>query len=320
MKYKPASISLEDIDVDDTGFKITSRSSVEDILPSITDHGIINPPILLEKIHSYIIITGFRRINACIHLNIKEIDARIIDTDKTSPLEIVKIAICDNTMQRPLNLVEEAHALNLLSGHINDAKKLSMIAGSLGLPDNETLIGKIKRISNLPQRIQRAVAKGRISLAMALELDAIESEAAVKAVVLFETLKTGLNKQREIVLNLKEIAKREDITIMDIFNDAAFKSLVHNPDTDVAVKGHEIRTYLKKRRFPEISKAEKQYKDRIKKIKLNSNMKLLPPKFFEGEQFELNLRFKDLADLEHHRSELNRLIGHPEMMDILLKQ
>ena len=120
--------------------------------------------------------------------------------------------------------------------------------------------------------------------------------------------------------NLLEIAKREDITVTDIFNDPAFNSLVNNPDIDATTKAHAVRTYLKERRFPEISKAEKTFKTRMKKLKLSQTTKLLPPKSFEAEEFELNVRFKDLTGLKNHRDELNRLIGHPEMADILLKQ
>jgi len=319
MKYKPASIALKDVDVDDTGLRITTRSSVEDILPSIIDQGIINPPILLIKNGSYSIVTGFRRMFACMHLNIKAVDARVIRPDKMSPLEIAKIAIGDNTMQRTLNLVEETNALNLLSAYVEDDKTFAMTARSLGLPDNVTLTRKIKRLSNLPESTLSSVAGGRISLAIALELCTIEKEAAGRAVALFETLKTGYNKQREILLNLVEIAKREDITVTDIFNDTAFNSIINNPDIESAVKSQSVRTYLKERRFPEISKAEKTYNARMKKLTLNANMKLLPPRSFEGEEFELSFRFKDLTDLKYHRDELNRLIGHPEMADILLK-
>ena len=320
MKYKPAAIALEDVNLDDTGLKITTRSSVEDILPSVIDQGFINPPILFKKNGSYSIVAGFRRILACMHLNIKEIDARIIKADKMPPLEIVKIAICDNTMQRTLNLVEEANALNLLSAYIDDDNKLAMTAGRLGLPDNVTLTRKIKRISNLPERTLSSVAGGHISLAIALELCTIEKEAAVRATVLFETLKAGLNKQKEILSNLMEIAKREDITVTDIFNDRTFSSMINDPDIDAALKSHAVRTYLKERRFPEISKAEKTYKARMKKLKLHADMKLHPPKSFEGDVFELSIRFRDLTDLKGHGDELNRLVGHPDMADILLKQ
>jgi len=320
MKYKSAFINLGDIDKDDTNLKVTTRSSTEDILPSIIDHGIINPPVLIEKSQgTYKVVCGFRRIAACIHLNIKEVAARIIPSD-TDNLAIVKIAISDNIMQRSLNLVEESRALILLSECINDKMQLSRTSTSLGLPDNLSLIKKTISISYLPEIIQNAVADGWISLAMAMELSGIEREAAVYTTKLFGSLKIGLNKQREILTNLLEIAKRDEITIMDISDDAHFQGIINDPDTDTAKKSHAVRNYLKEKRFPEITKAEKNYTRQLKTLKLNNNMKLLPPKSFEGEYFELIFRFKDLTDLKSQGEALNRLIENPVMKDILLKQ
>lgn len=320
MKYKPASVDLGDIDKDDTSLQITTRSSIDDILPSIIDHGIVNPPVVIEKNQGrYKVVCGFRRIAACIHLNIKDVAARIVDP-VTDTLEIVKIAISDNTMQRSLNLLEESRALILLSECIHDKVQLARTSSSLGLPDNLSLIKKIIRISYLPEIIQNAVSEGWISLAMAMELDNIEKEAAVYTATLFRSLKTGLNKQREIVTNLLEIAKREEITIKDIVDDEHFQGIVNDPDSDTAKKSHSVRNYLKERRFPEISKAEKKFRSRLKTLKLNNHMKLIPPKSFEGEYFELNFRFKDLADLQSLGEAVKRLTGNPVMRDILSKQ
>lgn len=320
MKYKPEFIGLEDIDKDDTGLKVTTRSSIDDILPSIIDHGIINSPVLIEKNQgTYKVVCGFRRIAACTHLNIKEVAARILQPD-TDTLEIVKIAISDNTMQRSMNLVEESRALILLSECINDEIQLTRTSAGLGLPDNLSLIKKTISVSYLPEIIQNAVAEGWISLAMAMELGSIEKEAAVYTAKLFGSLKIGLNKQREILTNLLEIAKRDEITIMDILDDAYFQGIVNDQDTDTAKKSHAVRNYIKERRFPEITKAEKIFRSRLKTLKLNNNMKLLAPKSFEGEYFELSFRFKDLTDFKSQGEAVNRLIETPVMKDILLKQ
>jgi ParB family transcriptional regulator, chromosome partitioning protein len=320
MKYKLASIDLKDIDTDDTGLKITTRSDLDDILPSIIDHGIINPPVLIEKNQrTYKVVCGFRRIAACTHLNIKNVAAIILDT-ATDSLETVKIAISDNAMQRSLNLLEESRSLVLLSEYIDDETQLIQVSRDLGLPGSLSLIKKTRRISSLPEIIQNATADGWISLSMAMELKNIEEEAAVYATLLFKSLKTGLNKQREIITNLSEIAKREEITIKDILDDDHFQEIVNDPDSDKAKKSNAVRNYLKERRFPEISKAENKFRRRLKALKLNNHMKLIPPKSFEGEYFELNFRFKGLADLKSQGEAVNRLTENPVMRDILLKQ
>ncbi len=95
MRHKPAFIDLRDIDTEDTGLKITTRSSIDDILPSITDLGILNPPIFKKTKEKLKIVSGFRRISACFHAEKKEVEARIIESN-IGVLETVKIAILDN--------------------------------------------------------------------------------------------------------------------------------------------------------------------------------------------------------------------------------
>jgi len=319
MKYKSASIDLRDIDTDDTSLKITTRAGIDDILPSITDHGILNPPVLKKTKEKLKIVSGFRRISACFHAEKKEIEARIIESN-IGVLETIKIAISDNSMQRPLNLVEESRALILLSGCIDNEIKLAETSALLGLPDNISLINKIKRISYLPESVQSAVAEDFISLAMAVELNSIEAEAAIFFTRLFKDLKTGLNKQREILTTSLEIACREEIKVMDVLNDKCFIELINDPDTDRTQKSHSVRQYLKTRRFPEIIKAEKKFKSRLKALSLGKDIKLIPPKSFEGEYFSLNFNFKDLIELKKQGEILNGLTKNSIMNHILLKQ
>jgi len=319
MRYKPAFIDLRDIDTEDTGLKITTRSSIDDILPSITDYGILNPPILKKTKEKLKIVSGFRRISACFHAEKKEIEARIIESN-IGILETVKIAILDNSMQRSLNLVEESRALILLSGCTDNEMGLAETSALLGLPDNIPLINKIKRISCLPENVQSAIAEGFISLAMAIELDCIEAEAAIFFTRLFKDLKTGLNKQREILTTSLEIACREEIKVMDVLNDKCFIELINDPDTDRTQKSHSVRQYLKTRRFPEIIKAEKKFKSRLKTLNLGKDIKLIHPKSFEGEYFSLNFQFKDLIELKKQGEILNGLTQNSVMKHILLKQ
>ena len=312
-----ASIDLASIDLEDNTFRITTDTRIEDLILSIKSVGLLNPPILIKKTSGFQIISGFRRITACLSLGMAEIPARIIDSDRQK-LECVKFAITENSLQRTLNLIEQSRSFYMLSGFYKDNDHLVEIASALGLPDNSSIINKIKKICKLPREIQNGVLSNTISLAMALELEMLEKDEGSAFAILFERLKVSLNKQREIITHIKEIAIIENISIINLLTKSHLREIADDKDLDRNRKINKIRLYLKQRRFPEITRAEKELEIKIKKLKLGRNMKLIPPKNFEASTYSLHLQFASMEQLQENKTALEKIIKNPILKDILL--
>ena len=126
------SVPLNRIDIQDDTFRITTRTSVDDLLASIPHEGLLNPPLVIKQTSAFRIVSGFRRLAACIKLGRQEVSARVLTSDLSS-LECTRFAIADNAFQRPLNLIETSRALLKLSARLNTGKRLIESAASLGL-------------------------------------------------------------------------------------------------------------------------------------------------------------------------------------------
>jgi len=316
MNFKEDLVCLSTIDLEDNTFRITTDTSIEDLILSIKSVGLLNPPILLKKTSGFQIISGFRRISAYINLGMAKIPARIVVSDRKK-LECVKLAIADNSLQRALNLIEQSRSLYKLSEFFKDNDHLAKAAFVLGLPDNPSIISKIKKICNLPPDIQNAVLSNTISLAMALELEILKKDEGSAFAVLFEKLKLSLNKQREILAYIKEIAIIENISIIQLLTKSYLREIADNDELDKNKKTNLIRSYLKQRRFPEISKAEKKLKVKVKRLKLGSNINLIPPKNFEATTYSLNLQFDNMEQLRENKTALEKIIKNPILKDII---
>ena len=311
------SIDMASIDLEDNTFRITTDTRIEDLILSIKSVGLLNPPILIKKTSGFQIISGFRRITACLSLGMAEIPARIVDSDRQK-LECVKFAITENSLQRTLNLIEQSRSFYMLSGFYKDNDLLAKTASVLGLPNNPSIINKIKKICKLPRDIQNGVLSNTISLAMALELEMLEKDEGSVFAILFEKLKLSLNKQREILTHIKEIAIIENISIINLLTKSHLREIADDKDLDRNKKINKIRIYLKQRRFPEITRAEKELEIKIKKLKLGSNMKLIPPKNFEASTYSLNLQFASMEQLQENKTALEKIIQNPILKDILV--
>jgi ParB family chromosome partitioning protein len=309
-------IPQTDIDTEDLTFRITTRGGIEDLLGSIQKTGLIQPPVLIENPAGYTIVCGFRRIAACRKLGWTRITARILEKS-IDRFKTAQISIADNALQRSLNLVETSRALNLLDDFGPDNQQRREAAEALGLPVSESLSFAVKEICRLPLPVQEGILTDTINLSMALELGGLEPLLAEALVRLFDQLKVGLNKQRELLLLLKEIAEREQITIPQLISEKPLQEVLKTVEMDRAVKRQKVRSYLRQRRFPAITKAETEYRKWVKQLKLGNNINLIAPKDFEGNTFGMTLRFNNRQDLSELIKKIEEMIQHPAFGKIL---
>lgn len=315
MGFKLKNVELSSIDSGDNTYRITTETCFDDLLDSIKDMGVINPPLLFGK-SEYSIVSGFRRIAACRYLGWPTMQARILDSD-TKQLDCIKLAITDNTLQRPLNLIETARSLHMLNCVLNDDKRIVKAVSALGLPKNLSIIKKIRKIYDLPQVLQTSILSNTISLSVALELSLMQPGIAETFATLFETLKLSLSKQRELITMIREIAFREDISIPEIFQESYFQNILNDENMDRIQKTNNIRSYLKRRRFPNIASAEKVFEKHVKELKLGNGIKLIPPKDFEGTIYNMMLNFKNSKELKERSGTLSSVIQNPRLEKII---
>ena len=116
---------------------------------------------------------------------------------------------------------------------------------------------------------------------------------------------------------LKEIAEKEEIAIQQLLSEKPLQEILENDEMDRAVKRHEVRSFLRQRRFPAITKAETEYHKWAKQLKLGNNINLIPPKDFEGSTFSMNLRFNNRQDLCDLNKKIEEIIQNPALGKIL---
>lgn len=309
-------VKFTDINLSDDTYRITTETDFSNLKLSIKKSGLLNPPLLKKNNSKYTIISGFRRIEACRSLECSHITARILDQE-TKKQTCAELAIAENALQRPLNLVEQSRAIRLISGCAKNSKTLSKELSILGLPENQSIIKKIEKICYFSTSIQNAILSNTIVLPMALMLGELPGDVGNHFVSLFEKLKISLNKQREIVALATEIAMREDIAILKVFDEKELHNVLNHPELDRSQKGRLIRSYLKRRRFPAITRAEAAFELLTKQLKLGKNVQLIPPENYESSTYRLTLRFKNLIELDDCKTTLEKIAENPALKSFL---
>jgi hypothetical protein len=309
-------VLLERIRLEDKTFQVTTEGAIGALATSIARLGVMHPPVLLAVDPGYGVVCGFRRIEACKSLGLSRIPATLLSPG-TDQLTCVQLAIAGNSLQRPLNLIETSRALVLLSGVYPDADDLRLAAGDLGLPDNFSAIHKLRQLSSLAPEIQDGVLSNVLSMAMALELGQMERSSGIGLSTLFGYLKLGLNKQREILTMIQEIAFREHLPVKDVLNAPELQQIMVHEKLDRSQKTVHLRQYLRRRRYPSITSVENDFEARVQSLDLESGVALIPPRDFEGTTFRFHLDFNNLVELQHRLFRLTEVSSSPILNEIL---
>lgn len=309
-------VMLSEVDLADNTFRITTCTDLDKLVLSIHKLGLMHPPVLKYNSPGYVIVCGFRRIAACLNLGWTQVPARVLK-ENFGRFELAQLAIADNALQRSLNLLETSRAMKLLADVCTDQKQLKKASQDLGLPSNLSVAAKVEKICRLPLKIQDGILADTINMSMALELGRLDPKVGEGLLELFSQLKVGLNKQRELLLLLKEIARREDIPIPQMIAEKALQDILKPVELDRAVKRQKIRSYLRRRRFPSISRAEEKYEKLVKQLKLGNNINLIPPKDFEGMTYMMTFRFDNREELNNVKEKFEKIIHHPSFSKIL---
>ncbi len=166
MRFDTQAVTLDSIDLQDDTCRISTPADpaqIDALADSISQLGLLQVPLILEKNCHRFIVSGFRRVAAWRQLGRTDISCRILDA-KTPERVWAQLAVAENAWQRPLNLMEKARAFALLGRAGDDQVRLAKQAAPLGLVENPAMIDKLIQLSHLPGFIQQAVCP--ISLAL----------------------------------------------------------------------------------------------------------------------------------------------------------
>lgn len=313
MDFDYRAVSLPDIDSKDATYCITGRHPSSDLVGSIREIGLLRPPLLKADGNRYVIISGFSRIAACRQLGWSSIAAGLLDASATAE-QCAIIAVADKTAHRALNLVEQAHAVNLLASAFDEKSAFEAAARRAGLDINERLVAKLKRVAMLPPLLQSGLIEGVIALPVALAIDRMPDKDAATAVsqLLYES-NYSLNQQRETLDSVIAVSRRDGISIPRLLSDGPIGDIRRNAELEHRHKARTIRLCLKAMRYPTISSVEKQFQHLVQKLKLPDKAQLVAPPNFESRSFALRFEFDNQTDLEAIQKLLNRLISAPEI-------
>ncbi len=199
------------------------HTSLEELINSVREHGILQPLIVTKKEDGYELIAGERRLRAAKVLEMATIPAVVRQASENEKLEL---AIIENVQRKDLNPMEEAAAYQRLIEEFS----LTQEEVAQKVSKSRTAVANTLRLLDLPQEVQEAIAQEKISAGHAKVLAGIESP---------EEQKKFFKKIIKEELNVRETEREAQK-----FKPASAEKLTPLPDANVLAQEEALRTKL----------------------------------------------------------------------------
>ena len=317
-------IELNSINFSDDEFLISYPLKYDNVKESIEKIGLINPPILYVgdaymrplRLNKFKIVSGFKRVFALRDLNRKKISCFIISNNYTA-IELLQLLIFDNSLIRQFNPIEKSIIINKLSKYVSRDTIINKYFKHLGLEPSKKLYALYESLISLEDDIKLAIANNELSERSGANLLGFSKKDRLALFDFLVQLKPSVSKQNEIIELVFEISKRENISVKNVIRAGEIDTIFSNQKLLIPQKLERVREYLKKRRFPQLTKLEEEFESLKKSIGISQDMKFYPPTFFEGNNYEMHLSFSKISQLKKQITILNKMIDSEELKNVI---
>ncbi len=174
------------------------KEDIAELVKSVESYGVIEPLLVAHTPAGYQIIAGERRWRAAKAAGLDEVPVHI---KKTSPKEMLELALVENVQRKDLNAIERAKGFQQLIREFNFS--VSELADKIGKSDS--YISNSMRLLDLPDAIKDGVIGGQISEGHARALAGLNNEQ-VMVDCYKQILKEGasVRKTEQLVRQIKK--------------------------------------------------------------------------------------------------------------------
>ncbi len=189
------------------------EQALKELSQSITEHGLLQPIVVIEKEDGYLLIAGERRLRAHKLANLPTIKSIIADAD-IDDIKLRELALLENIQRENLNSIELANSYaELIDVHSITHDELSAIVHK-----SRSQITNTMRLLSLGNYTQEAVVSGKISQGHAKVLVGLDEKKQKVMVDSVAGQKLSVRETENMVKNHKvkttSPAKKPAVTVL----------------------------------------------------------------------------------------------------------
>ena len=295
MKFSNVSeIPLTDIDREDLLTDFSMDGCPEKLMDSVKVIGIRHPICIYPFGNRYSIVSGHKRFQAASRSGLKIVPAFIVpELDDASRLVI---NLNENFGQRQYSDIEKGGILNKLSqAGASDETIIEEYMPLLELERSKKLFLDLSGVKKLSPKLKKLLHRAGVPVKTFNTF--YKWDSLTEAENLFSNLKPGVNKWRDLLDLIDEVAARENTTQGDIISRDDIQKILTAADLPAPQRYDPIHKTLHNIRYPVLSDMRKQVARALDEMELDDKTRLRFQDTFENNELKLELKFQSEKEL-----------------------
>jgi ParB family chromosome partitioning protein len=306
---KKRNLSLKEIFLEDERFRTSYYFSLDKLILSIQKVGLLNPPLVALRDRHYILVSGWKRVFACLKLGLSSLSVLLLEEE--DELKIFLTAFYENLATREFSLIEKAEILSRLK-KFGEKKEITVrhYLPLLDIPSTLSHLESYSSFSGFESGTKRIIHQKNMPFSSVKLLAGFTSKE--KKLLLPLLRPSGQNRMKEILEDLKEISRRDDIAPQEILSSKEILDIMKSEKLSPLEKVDKIRLNLREKRYPALFSQRKCFDSLVKKLQLPRGIAVRPSPFFEDEELSIDFRCGNSEELKNNLLKLQALASKKE--------
>ncbi len=307
-------IRMEELDLESGPYCMSFPGDEKALRDSIQQVGVVNPPLVhREGQGSWEVVTGFRRLRLLQTLGHTTGLCRDLSGAGLGPLDLLFLSLYDNLGTRDLNEVEKAMALARLEPRVSRVQLQRICLPLLGLSPRPGLEEVYLALNRAEDSVRRAVAFGSLCMKAFHMLQDWAAADRIEATRVIQKLKYNINNQIQFIDILHDLMEEEGVDAVSLLAGEHGVDILEQGGDNPPQVAARLLARLRERRFPSLAAAEQAFRRKVVAADLPRGVLVTHPRFFEGTDFRLEIRYRDgrglrdIVDALHRNPGLERL-------------
>jgi ParB-like chromosome segregation protein Spo0J len=315
MRYEE--VSLRAIDFRDERLRTSQETDLEGLIWSIRKTGLLSPPVVARRGRRYVLVTGWRRAQACRALGFRKIP--VLVTEETDELRLLLMALSENLATRELSLAEKAIFLNKISQRGMIPKTLMKeYMPRLGLPATAAHLHWMFSLAEAGRAVLDFVHEKAPSPAVVKALLRFPPAGQRRILPLLRPL--GQNKQKQLLEDLWEIGRRDKLPVERLFRRIEFRRTLGASRLSMQQKAERIRQLVRRIRHPGLSAHEETFRSALRRMRWPRNVAVQPSPGFEEDSITVSFRICSRKEFRAALDRLEDVVSREELRELFRRK
>lgn len=308
-------VPLAAVDWNDDRFAVPGYVADEALLQSLETVGILHPPMVWEKKPGcFTIVDGFKRLS-WLRSRSSHVEALVFPEDEDEG-RLLRLRLESKMFSRGLNRAEKAHILTRYAALTSEEDLQRRICPALGISSQGESLALWRSIAAWPARHLGALARDFIGEKTALSLASLPEKDREAFLDLLTVLRCSTSLQLEILERCLDIARRDGVMLHALVEAPEMQAILKDESRNRREKTAAVRDLVHRWRFPRLHARMANLEQAIAALKMPSALSLLPPPSWEGDVWELRVRFRTPAELTASLAEAEQLCGTSQFQGV----